>query len=405
MKITRDSVAALTLPSGKTDHFVWDDTLKGFGVRLRLGPDGKTVTKSAIAQWKHGRSSRRLRLGAIPPLTVNDAREEARKILAKVQLGQDPTTERAERRAKEARTMRALVTEYLADKRDDWAPRTRVEIERYLTDPRYFGPLQAMSLTTIELRDVDARLKAIKHNSNAAAFNSRAALSAFFVWAMRSGLAAANPVINSDTGKIEARDRVLSSGEIVKIWKACGDDHYGKIIRLLLCTACRRQEIGDMMWPELDFERGTFTIPKERAKTRKARAIPLLPMMIKVIKDVPRMATRDYLFGERGPHGFTAWSACKRELDARVGFDDFVIHDIRRSVATHMAEELAIQPHIVELVLGHEFRSGVQATYNRAPYAKEIRDAYLRWLEYLRTLITGGERKVVTFPQFQQASA
>jgi hypothetical protein len=44
-----------------------------------------------------------------------------------------------------------------------------------------------------------------------------------------------------------------------------------------------------------------------------------------------------------------------------------------------MAEELAIQPHIVELVLGHEFRAGVQKTYNRARYAREIRDAYLRW--------------------------
>jgi hypothetical protein len=64
-----------------------------------------------------------------------------------------------------------------------------------------------------------------------------------------------------------------------------------------------------------------------------------------------------------------------------------------------MAEELAVQPHIVELILGHEFRTGVQARYNRALYAREIRDAYLRWHDYLRTLIDGGERRVLTFQQ------
>jgi integrase len=406
MKITKDSVAGVPLPEGKTDHFVWDDDLKGFGVRLRLGPDGKTVTRSLVVQWKHSRSSRRLRLGAIPPLTVKDARAAAEKILAKVALGEDPAAEKAERRAKEARTMRAMVTEYLADKRDDWAPRTYVEIERYLTDPCYFGPLHRMSLTAIELRDVAARLKAIKRESgNAAVFNARAALSAFFVWCLKAGLCTANPVINSDAGKIEARDRVVTPDELSKIWKACGDDHYGKIIKLLICTACRRQEIGDMRFSEIDFERGTFMIPKERAKTGKVRVIPLLPMIAEIIKDVPRMASRDYLFGERGPHGFTAWSACKRELDARVGFSNFVVHDFRRAAATIMSEELGIQPHIVELVLGHEFRSGVQGTYNRARYARDIRDAYLRWHDYLTTLIEGGERKVVSFPQPVRPSA
>jgi hypothetical protein len=63
-----------------------------------------------------------------------------------------------------------------------------------------------------------------------------------------------------------------------------------------------------------------------------------------------------------------------------------------------MAEQLAVPPHIVELVLGHEFRTGVQARYNRAPYEREIRDAYLRWHEFLRTLLDGAPRKVIPMP-------
>jgi integrase len=62
----------------------------------------------------------------------------------------------------------------------------------------------------------------------------------------------------------------------VEVTRYLSDDHYGKIVRLLILTACRRVEIGDMCWREIDPERGTFTIPAERAKTGKARMIPLL---------------------------------------------------------------------------------------------------------------------------------
>jgi integrase len=247
----------------------------------------------------------------------------------------------------------------------------------------------------ISLKDVAARIVVIKREyGNPTAARARSSLSAFFVWAMKAGLCTANPVIGSDNPKTTARDKVLTGDELRKIWLACGDDDYGRIVKLLILTACRRAEIGDMRWPELEFEKGTFTIPGERAKTGKARVIPLLPMMLEIIKDVPKRASRDQLLGERGP-GFTLWNEGKAALDERSGVKGWVVHDIRRSVATHMAEQLAIQPHIVEMVLGHEFRTGVQATYNRAPYAKEIRDAYLRWHDYLRALIECRERKVI----------
>jgi integrase len=198
--------------------------------------------------------------------------------------------------------------------------------------------------------------------------------------AVRRGLATANPVINTASIRTGKRTRVLSGEEIVTIWNACGDDHddYHRIVRLLVATACRRDEIGSMRFSECDFDKGTFVIPIERAKTESsARTIPLLPMVRQIIDGVPRMATRDWVFGQKAI-GFTAWSAAKRELNDRCGFSDFTLHDIRRSVATHMSEELAILPHIVELILGHEFRKDTEGRYNRARYAAPIRDAYLR---------------------------
>jgi integrase len=402
LKLTKDTVAALTLPAGKTDHIEWDIDLRGFGIRVRRDADGK-VRKTGIVQWKRGGRSRRMNVGSVDLTSPAELREIARGILGRVANGEDPQAERREQREKDALTLRTQVTEFLEAKKPDWAPATYGEVKRYLTDPKYLGPLHHRPLNAIALANVSACIVAIKREyGDATAGRARSALANFFVWAMRMGLAAANPCIGSINPKANKRDRVLTGAELVAVWKACGDDDYGCIVKLLICTGCRRAEIGDMRFSELNFERGTFTIPKERAKTDTARVIPLLPMVREIIDGVPRMASRDWLFGERAPdRGFTGWQNAKTALDQRSGVKEppWVVHDLRRSVATHMAEELKIQPHIVELVLGHEFRVGVRSVYNRAPYPNEIRDAYLRWHDYLRALIEGGERKIIAFPQ------
>jgi len=398
MKLTAAVVRALALPDGKTDHIAWDDELPRFGFRLRRSHDGSKVLRSWIVQYTVGDRSPRIKLGDYALLSAEQARSQAKKLLAQVALGEDPAAAKRDRHAKDALTMRALVDQYLDAKQGELAARTYVESTRYLTDAKYFGPLHRMPLDQIALKDVAARIVAIKKLGNATASRARGSLVTFFVWAMRQGLCTSNPTIGSENPQTVARDKVLTPDELVSIWKACGDDDHGRCVKLLILTGCRRAEIGDISWGEIDRERGTWTLPKERAKTGKARTIPLLPMIADILADVPRMASRDQLFGERS-HGFTAWAKGKWALDQRSGVEGWTVHDLRRSVATHMAEELAVQPHIVELVLGHEFRTPTQGTYNRAPYAKEIQNAYLRWHDYLKTLIDGGERKVIPMIQ------
>ena len=94
-----------------------------------------------------------------------------------------------------------------------------------------------------------------------------------------------------------------------------------------------------MRWSELDADAGTWTIPAERTKNGREHTLPLPPMAWNIIEAVPHMAHRDYLFGIRGD-GFRAWADGKAELDKRLGdtVAPFVLHDIRRTVATMMAE-------------------------------------------------------------------
>ncbi|MFZ0124039.1 MAG: integrase arm-type DNA-binding domain-containing protein, partial [Xanthobacteraceae bacterium] len=100
MKINAKSVAALDLPTGKSDAIYFDDELAGFGYRLRLGAGGK-VRRSWIAQYRHAGATRRVLLGAGEVLTAEMAKAAAKKILAKVALGEDPQAVKTDRRGRD----------------------------------------------------------------------------------------------------------------------------------------------------------------------------------------------------------------------------------------------------------------------------------------------------------------
>jgi integrase len=399
MKLT-DSVLTLTLPDGKKDIIHFDDDRAGFGFRLRAGARGK-ILRSWVVQYRRAGTSRRLLIGPADLINAKQARARAEQILAKVKLGEDPQTDKAERRSKDQITMRAVVAEYLAAK-DDWRPSTRRDNERYLTGP-YFKPLHGMAVDRVEQRDVASRLLAIKREHGAiVAAAARAKLAAFFTWAMQQGLIELNrrnPVAGTPRPKrASERERILDNDELVKIWNVCTDGDHGKVVRLMILTGCRRQEIGGLRWSEIAPDRSTWTLPRARAKNKRPLTLPLLPAMREIIDDVPEMVGRDQLFGQRSEKGFGGWDKLKQSIDKASGVTNWTLHDLRRTVATRMAD-IGVQPHVIDLVQNHVgFRAGVHGKYNRSTYANEIRTALVTWHDHLRTLLEGGERKVLTYP-------
>jgi integrase len=400
MKLTQKAVAALTLPTGKTDAIHFDESMPGFGFRLRRGAGGK-VLRSWICQYRHGGATRRLLLGAGEVLGAEQARVMAKKALGRVANGEDPQASKLDRRGKDKHTLKATVADYLAMKQREVRARTYVEQARYLTDKRYFGPLHTLALDQITRKDVASRLNRISLDSSSiVAGRARAHLSALFSWALAHGLTEQNPVVGTLAPKGgQPRERVLSDSELASIWKACGDDDHGRCIRLLILLGARRQEIGNIAWSECDFERGVWVLPAARSKNGRAHTLPLLPAMLAIIKAVPRMAGRDALFGARA-NGFTGWSHGKPELDRRASVKNWTTHDIRRSVATKLAD-IGVLPHVIEQILNHQsgHRAGPAGIYNRSSYEREVRAALALWHDHLRTLVAGGKRKVLVLPQ------
>src|SRR5262249_15591674 len=183
----------------------------------------------------------------------------------------------------------------------------------------------------------------------ATANRARSTLSSMFAWAIAEGLCESNPIIGTNVQEEKPRARVLTDAELAAIWKAAPDEDYGRIVKLLMLTGQRRDEIGALRWSEIDTDAKLIALSSTRTKNGIEHQIPLSIEAIEILKGCIRH--RDLLFGN-GPTGFAAWSRKKLAFDKACGVKGWTIHDLRRTVATKMAD-IGVQPHVIEAVLNH----------------------------------------------------
>ena len=293
MKLTRSAVEALTLPAGKTELYAWDDTLTGFGVKLNRGG-----SRNFLVQYRgpDGRT-RRIVVGKVGTVTLDEARRAARALLVEVQTGGDPRAQRVAAKVQAAVTLGGVAEGYLKHAAGRLKPRSYEQVERHLR--RDWAPLADMSLNGIKRANVAVQLTALaSQGQRVKATRARSALSALFTWAMGEGIANSNPVIGTNKPAEErSRDRVLSDVETRAIWLACRDDDYGRIVKLLLLTGQRRDEVGSMTAGELDLPSGLWTIPAERTKNSLTHDVPLSRTALELLAAQPRMDGRSLIFG------------------------------------------------------------------------------------------------------------
>src|SRR6516165_9725104 len=365
---------------------VYDTVVQGFGVRrqtdgvfyyLRFRRNGAQYMKSI---GRHG-----------SPWTPDTARNEAKRLLGAVVGGDDPFT-----KPLASESFGHEVTRYLERKRAMMKPRAFEEVERHLTN--HAAPLHRLRLAEIDRRIIAQRLGEIETASGPVARNRvRSSLSAFFGWAVTEGLLEANPV--QGTAKLDeggSRERTLTQQELAELWRALNAEpnaQFADIVRLLILTGQRREEIGGLRWSEID--QGLIVLPPQRTKNSRQHEVPLSRQAKAIIERQPKRKGRDFIFGI-GELGFSGWSDCKARLDQALlaarrktnrkakAMPDWRLHDLRRTAATGMAE-LGILPHVIEQALNHVSgaKAGVAGVYNRAKMSDAVRSALQAWADYL----------------------
>jgi integrase len=392
MRLTAKNVRELPLPEGKSDHIHWDQDIVGFGLRVR-------ASGARVLIFQYGRQpTRRMKLGTVGAVSLEEVRKTAQNLSHRIALGEDPAVAKAEAKAEKAETFAAILRTYLEWKRARLKLNSMIEVERHLT--KYAKPLHALPLAKIERRQIAAMLAEIAQDSGAVTSNRvRASLSAFFSWAIQTGIADTNPVTGTVKEKEQSRDRVLSPDEIRLIWNALPESDFGNILKLLTLTGCRAGEIASLRWDEIKDD--VIVLPPERTKNSRSHIVPLSDPARAILAAQSRRENREFVFGMTRTNPFSGWGKCKDALDEAIAkttgkpLPHWTPHDLRRTAATVMAE-IDVEPHIIEAVLNHVsgHKAGVAGIYNRASYEVKKRTALCRWAEHLAAIIEGRESNV-----------
>jgi integrase len=371
-----------------TEGWLWDaghrSAVNGFGVRRQT--DGAFY----YIRYRLGGRQRMRSIGRHgSPWTCDGARNEAKRLLGLVAAGKDPA-----RATSQGAGFSEAMERYLALREGAARAKTFAETNRHLrTNAK---ALHGLALAEIDRRLIAETLARVERGGRAVSRNRlRSSLSAFFAWAIAEGLTETNPV----TGTAEAdeggsRERVLTEAELAAVWRNLPADRYGDIVRLLVLTGQRREEIGGLMWSEIAacvdgatlLPQSALRLPPARTKNGREHTLPLSPQAAAILARQTR--TGEFVFGEA--RGFTVWSYAKAGLDLLLDGDvaPWRLHDLRRTVATMLGDKLGVLPHVVEAILNHVsgHKSGVAGVYNLSKYEAEMRSALCAWADYVEAL-------------------
>src|SRR5262249_25275334 len=189
--------------------------------------------------------------------------------------------------------------------------------------------------------------------------------------------------------RVGAGGGVRGGDEMRGVGQATADDSdHSKIVRLLLLSGARASEIGQLQWSEVLSDR--IVLAPERTKNDRGRSIPLTVNMKGFLDRQPRHPGWGYVFGRSADRPFSSWGPGKYALDERLGtnFPAWVVHDLRRVVATGLGE-LGVAPHVISGVLGHAVRGVTAKHYNWAKLEEPIRNALLAWDAYVMGIVEG----------------
>jgi integrase len=386
MKLTQRKIENLECPAVRRDMMVFDDEQPGLGVRVTSGGG-----KSFLAQYTLAGEKRRVPLGSCAAISLASARDAVRAILGDVAKGRDPAGERKQaaatlkrKAARDSLTLETLLGQWgalrLADRRASYASEA-VRALRYAFAKQLLVAAADLDRATV-VRALDALSKKGK---KAMAARTAAYGRACYQWAVKRGSLTSNPFANLPLAPVEKRERVLTDAELQAVWQAtAGPGPFNAIVRMLILTGQRREEVAAMAWREIEDDLSTWTIPASRAKNGVAHVVPLPSPTRIILRAAPRIG--ELVFpGLRGP--FNGFGKAKAQLDTTSGVTNWRLHDLRRSVATGL-QRLGVRLEVTEAVLNHVSgsRGGIVGIYQRHDYAAEKRAALVVWTEHVARL-------------------
>lgn len=357
------------------------------GLALRVATDGRKTWDLSFRL--KGGAVRRMSLGGIEDVGLEAARTRANALTSAARLGRDLVKDEKAARDEAARefTVEKLIEEYLK-RRVRGRLRSATDIELRLK--RTLTSIMKRKATEIRRRELRDLFDAVADaGRKGEAEKRRATVSTMFAWAVGQDICENNPTqgLTSFDDARKARERVLSSDEIVELWRWCETipPKTADVLKLQLLLGARVTEVGMMHAAEFSSSDDgcmVWTLPPARSKNKVARTVPVVGMAKAIIGE--RLAERADLLFDRGSDVIGKYLRDHKRA--------FKSHDLRRTAASGMAEvDLSLE--IIAAIVGHE--SGVRSTatlrkhYVHSEHLKRKTLALEAWDRRVREIVEG----------------
>ena len=363
----------------KQRYDIYDAALRGFGLRVAI-----SGTKTWFAMRRINGRMVRHTIGRYPELPLAEARKRAADAAQLMALGESPHASKSE-------FFKSILEEWFV--RDQAKNRSAKKVRNALNKhalPAFQGkPLKAIRKADI-LRLID---RIVDSGAPIQANRVLAYLRRFFNWCVERDLISNNPTSGVKPPAREiSRERVLSLDELKAVMDAATRMEYpwGQMVKLLVLTSQRLEEVAYAPWGEFDLERAEWSLPGARTKNSRPHLIHLSDAALDVIRELPTFEEQTWLFSTTGDGPVKGFSKAKTKIDQESGVTGWTFHDLRRTFATHATERLGINPVVVDKILNHVSGAvtGVAAVYQRGQYLEQRKAAMSAWGDFLAGLRT-----------------
>lgn len=351
------------------------------GLNIRVAPDGTKVWR--VSYSFDGRRQRRP-IGEFPRMTLADARARRDEVFDGIRRGEDileATTQ--ESRASHAfdKIAEEFIQRYVKEKSDDPDDAARIIRKEFVA---IWG---SRDIRTIKKPDIHKVLDAIvDRGAPVSANRALARVRKLFRWCVSRGILETPPTYAIGMPSAETpRDKVLTSAELVKLWRTADEIGYpfGHFFKLLALTGQRRENVAAMRWDAIDGDLWSL-----ETKTTP-HLLPLPSVALDVLTDVPRHVGSPYVFpSNKLTTHITTYSDAKEAMDAS-GIEGWTFHDLRRTMASTFPA-LGVDETVNEMIQNHKLPSTKVSTagrvYNRYKYVPQQREALKAWAAHIERL-------------------
>lgn len=403
IRFTDRGVAQLRNEGKQVDY--WDTSNSSFGIRV-----SQRGRKTWVARYRTKGAYKRHKIGHYPNISLADARNEARKVLAKVYEGEDPSVEAKVRKQENSITVgdlaHAYIEKYAKVRKKSWKQDEAILKLHVLPQ---LGGLHPKSVERVHIQNIlDLLLKDKKPYQANRVFQI---IRKMFNWGLGTYVDISPCYGMSLPAQEKPRHRDLQPADVRKLWGVLDNQKYNKYgkpllftpsialaLKILLFTGQRVSEVTQAHKSEFNREDGIWTLPADRTKNGRLHRLPLTPCVWSYVDKAFSLSgdsfwlfpspviARDGTPAGMKPIGPTSLNHALSKISKSCDVQNLRPHDFRELMATQMASQGVSELHI-DTILNHVRGTVIARHYNRYMYEKEKLEAFDIWEKRLNQIV------------------